>query len=272
MSHKVSIPLIVKTVLWIVLCVLFVLLSTPLRAETGTGLRISKSITFSDKTTIDKTMRDEQLKQTEADIMAPLEMQGFRAESTVMALRIENASYYAGDSISIYDASTDLISDFNDDGFYHRFSVTIDADTIYNTAYVYARLYLSYQGGPWNHYATTNNYHISGDSELDVFTIETELADGYAPGYYDVRIELYDADLDVWVFSYGPYDDDSLSGLPLEDSFYDDLYRIAAYPIETEIIVSGHGHGSMSWWLLFIPALISLLRQRVKHDNTVRCC
>lgn len=267
MSHKISIKLIVKTVLWIVLCVLFVLLSSPLRAETGTALRISKSITFSGKATIDKTMRDEQLKEAEADIMAPLEEVGFRAESTVMALHIENAGYYPADGISIYDASVDLISDFNDDGFYHRFSVTIDADTIYDTAHVYARLYLSYQGGPWNHYATTNTYHISGDSELDVFTIETELADGYAPGYYDVRIELYDADRDVWLFSYGPYDDGSLNALPLEDSFYDDRYNTAAYyPPETQVIVSGHGHGSMSWWLFVIPALIALLRQRVKHN------
>jgi len=145
--------------------------------------------------------------------------------------------------------------------------VLIDVDTVFDTAYIYAKLYLSYEGGPWNFLAASDNHHIHFDSELDSFIIETELADGYPPGYYDVRIEIYDADFDEWLLSYGPYDDASLSALPLEDSYYDDNDTVVIYPVETEIIIAGHG-GSMSW-LLMVPALIAVTRQFGSYTNKI---
>lgn len=261
MTLKLTTPLAAKIILWIVLWVLLALFAAPLMAATDSTSRISRSISFSSNSTIDKTVRDEQLKQVQSDIMAPLLTQGYRPEATTMALQIESTRYISTADIYIYDASTYLITDFNNDGFYHRFSVVIDADTTGNTAYVYARLYLSYEGGPWNHYATSDAYTIYADSEHDAFTIETELADGFIPGYYDIRIELYDADTDAWLFSYGPYDDASLSALPLQDSFFDDSARTAYYPPETEVVVVGHGHGSMSFWLLLVPVLMTLGRR-----------
>jgi len=268
MQIKLTQQLLIKIILWLALWIFIGMLSAPLMAETTEGTRSSKSISYSSETAIDKATRDEQLKQTDADIMPSLLTQGFRPESTATALHVATASYYVSDSFSIYDASTYLISDLNGDGFYHRFSVAIDADTVFDSARVYAMLYLSYEGGPWNHYATSNSYRINGDSDVDIFTIETELADGFAPGYYDVRIELYDADLDTWLFSYGPYDDTSLSALPLEDSYYDDPYSTAAYPIETEVIVAGHGNGAMSWWLIVLPVLMLTLRLSARQKST----
>lgn len=232
--------------------------SAVLAAETSETRR-SKSISFSSSAELDLVAKDTLLQQADTDIMAPLNEQGFRVESTVMALHIVTNDVNHHADITLYDASTELISDFNYDGFYHRFSITIDLDTIYDTAYVYTKLYLSYEGGPWQHYATSENYLIHGDSELDSFIIETELADGYPPGYYDVRIEVYDADYNAWLLSYGPYDDSSLSVLPLEDSYYDN--NSAYYPVETEIVVAGHGHGSMGWLLLIIPALLVMSRR-----------
>ena len=267
MQIKLTQQLIIKIILWFALWIFIGMLSAPLMAETTDGTSSSKSISFSSETEIDKATRDAQLEQTNVDIIPALQTQGFRAESTAMALGVATASYYVSDSISIYDAATYLISDFNGDGFYHRFSVVIDADTAYDTARVYAMLYLSYEGGPWNHYATSNSYRINGDSELDVFTIETELADGFVPGYYDVRIELYDADFDTWLVSYGPYDDASLSALPLEDSFYDERYSTVAYPVETQVIVTGQGNGAMSWWLIVFPVLLFPLRRLARDDD-----
>ena len=150
-----------------------------------------------------------------------------------------------------------MISDLDDDGYYHRFSVAIDADTVYSTSWVYAQLYLSYEGGPWNHYATSSDFHIHGDSAADVFVIETELAEGFPAGYYDIRIELYDANSGEWLQSYGPYDDASLSALPLEDSVYDDYYISG---VTTEVIVAGHG--GVSIWLLVMFGLFGLVRWR----------
>lgn len=261
MSFKITTETVAKIILWFVFWSLLIMLSAPLMAATTSDTRTSKSISFSNSEQIDQSVKDELLAKTELDVEPVLIKQGFRAESLLKAINIESINYNHIVDIILYDASTELISDFNDDGFYHRFSVSIDADTIYETSYVYAELYLSYEGGPWNHYSSSDAYHIHGDSELDIFTIETELADGFSPGYYDIRIELYDADSDELLLSYGPYDDASLSALPLEDSYYDDLYREVAYPVETEVIVAGHGHGSMSWWLLMTPLILAISRR-----------
>ena len=228
-----------------------------------TATRSSTSISIPRSSNLDKASRDEKLKNGDTEIMPALVKEGGRIESNTASVKKSNTEQFnistASHDFTLYDASTELISDFNYDGFYHRFSVTFDADTIYDIAYVYAKIYLSYEGGPWNHYATSDDYHIYLDSEDDTMTIETELADGFSPGYYDIRIELYDADHNEWILSYGPYDDASLSALPLEDSYYDDLDYVGDGHI-TEVTVSGHGHGAMGWLLLLIPALITVVR------------
>jgi hypothetical protein len=256
MSFKTATQRVIKFILWGLLASL----SVPLMAAASEDSRSSRSISFTKKTELDQAAKDSQLNQADTDMMAALNKEGFRVESSLTAALAISSDYGSTGDIIIYDASTELISDFNDDGFYHRFSVTIDADTVYDSSYIYARLYLSFEGGPWNHYATSDNYYIYGDSELDAFVIETELADGFPPGYYDVRIELYDADSDDWLLSYGPYDDASLSALPLEDSYFDDQYPVAVYPVETQLVVAGHG-GSASWWLLLLPVVISVARR-----------
>ena len=270
MPFKITTQLVIKIILWILFWGLLASLSAPLMAATDGGGRTSKSISFTKSSDLEREVKDMQLKQVDADIMGALNQEGFRMESTmkstIAAAHIFDSSYVAHNDVTIYDASTELISDFNGDGFYHRFSVSIDADTVYDTSYIYARLYLSFEGGPWNHYATSDNYHIHGDSELDIFVIETELADGFPVGYYDVRIELYDADIDEWLLSYGPYDDASLSSLPLEDSYYDDQMSVISYPVETQVVVAGHG-GSMSWGLILLPAVIRFFRRRDLGDE-----
>jgi hypothetical protein len=260
MSLKITTEVISKIILWTAFWALLVLLSQPLIASEANDTRISKSISFSKITEPGKATKDVLLKQADADIMMPLDKQGFRMESTAKAALIVTSSEIHSADFILYDASTELISDFNNDGFYHRFNVLIDVDTVFDTAYIYAKLYLSYEGGPWNHYVSSDNYHIHGDSELDSFIIETELADGFPPGYYDVRIEVYDADYDEWLLSYGPYDDASLSALPLEDSYYDDIEIVYSYPHETQIVIADHG-GSISWWLFVVPALIAVSRR-----------
>jgi hypothetical protein len=251
MSLKPTTQLISWLVIWIAL----VLLSSPLMAE-ETDQRSSKSISFEVNDGLDEITKDEQLKQADADVMTPLIKDGYRSESTVVGVHIESAG--AGD-VYVYDASAELISDLNYDGFYHRFSIALDVDTVYDTSTVYAKLYLSLEGGPWNHYATSENYHIYGNSESDIFVIETELGDGFPPGYYDIKVDLYDAYTGQWLANYGPYEDASLSALPLEDSYYDDSYDGGIYPIETEIVVSRHA-GSVNWVLLLIPLVIAVRR------------
>ena len=240
----------------------------PVQAE-DTATRTAKSITYAAKAGLDETARKTELDMTETESMDALVQQGYRSESVPAAVHVDNISYHYGGDITIYDALTTLISDFDDDGFYHRFSVAIDADTIYSTSWVYVKLYLSYEGGPWNYYASSDDFHIHGDSELDIHVVETELAEGFPAGYYDILIELYDAEYGDLLHSYGPYDDGSLSALPLEDSVYDSDYYSAG--ITTEVVVSGHG--GISLWILaaFTVAGIFRLTREIRRKRAMNC-
>ncbi len=231
-------------------------ISMSLQAEETTPARTSKSISYSSEVELDEAARKAELDKADIEVLDALVKEGFRPESAPVGVTVDIISYHYGGDISIYDASTTLISDFDDDGFYHRFSVGIDADTVSSTSWVYAELYLSYEGGPWNYYASSDEFHIHGDSELDIYVVETELAEGFPAGYYDIRIELYDAEYGDWLLSYGPYDDASLSALPLEDSVYDDVYYSSGYT--TEVVVAGHG--GIDLWLIAAFSLVGLLR------------
>ncbi len=232
-------------------------LSMTLQAEEITSTRASKSISYAGKVELDEAVRKTELDKADVEVLDTLVKEGFRPESLPVGVEVDYTSYHYDGDITIYDASTTLISDFDHDGFYHRFRVAIDADTVYSTSWVYAKLYLSYEGGPWNYYATSGDFHIHGDSELDIYVVETELAEGFPAGYYDVHIDLYDAEYGDWLLSYGPYDDESLSALPLEDSVYDDHYYSTG--ITTEVIVAGHG--GISLWLLAVFAALGVFRK-----------
>lgn len=248
----------IKTISLKTSAMLIGIITLPSMAMATDDTTSTRSISYSTNTVTDKSKKDFLLKQSEIKLITPMLKQGYRTESGKTTDPIKNsASNYASD-FSIYNVSTELISDFDYDNFYHRFSITIDADTVYESAAVYAKLYLSYEGGPWNYYASSDTYHIYAESGLDAFIIETELADGFSAGYYDVRIELYDADYNQWILSYGPYDDSSISSLPLEDSFKDSHFIDATYPVETEVIIAGSG--SMNFWLLAVATLLLITR------------
>ncbi|MDH3715664.1 MAG: choice-of-anchor H family protein [Gammaproteobacteria bacterium] len=118
---------------------------------------------------------------------------------------------------SIYDAYVDFLQDDDADGFHHRFAVNFDADTSHFSADVYARLYLSYQGGAYYHYYTTATFTIDGSASDDDYEVTTTLTSGYPTGYYDVAIDLYEAGSHQLVASSDAYHDTDLATLPLED-------------------------------------------------------
>lgn len=231
-------------------------------SQTTDTTTVSRSISYSQTDTLDKATKNTQLKQSDVIQSKTMSTEGARMESTSISV-VDNTSYTTNPDFSIYNATSELIDDLDADGFYHRFSVTIDADTLYTTSYVYAKLYLSYEGGPWTHYSTSDAYHINSDSEHDSFVIETELADGFPAGYYDIRIELYHGDTNEWLLSYGPYDDSSLSALPLEDSYRDDYNTTVIFPVEAEVVVSASG--STGALLSALPLLLISLRKLKKQ-------
>ena len=105
---------------------------------------------------------------------------------------VELYVWVRGKNIWFYDAWVDLYADVDNDGYYSGIDLTFDADTIYSVAEVYAVVYLSYELGPWNEYAVTEDFTILGSSGTDEYFIETDLVAGYPTGDYDILIELFD--------------------------------------------------------------------------------
>jgi len=94
----------------------------------------------------------------------------------------------------IYEADVQLISDLDGDGFHHAINVFFDVDVSTDSATVYAKLYLSREGEPWSQYFTTDLFTIHGDDYSDAYEVETELMEGYPPGYYALLVEIYSLD------------------------------------------------------------------------------
>lgn len=164
-----------------------------------------------------------------------------------------------------YDADLILFSDFDHDGYFYGLDLAFDVDTNFVSAEVYAVLYLSLAGGPWNEYAETANFNIYGASADDEYVVVSELVSGYPTGDYDILIELFDTFDGAFVASFGPADTSQLSFLPLEDIGRDT-------PIQPPIVVvNGGGGGSVGWLtllLLLATTVVARNSYRVSRDNT----
>ena len=169
----------------------------------------------------------------------------------------------------IYDADVQLFNDDDRDGFFHGIDLLFDADTIYSAAEVYAVVYLSLDFGPWNEYGITEDFWIFGASGTDEYVLVTELMSGYPTGDYDLLIELFDADDNFFLTSFGPDETSALSFLPLEDFNRD-------APIDDiPIAVSHGGGGAADTWTIGILLLLLVVRAarkiwRHRNDALVR--
>lgn len=179
---------------------------------------------------------------------------------------------YLGTSFDFwfYTADVQLFSDVDNDGYFYGIDLLFDVDTIYDFADVYAVVYLSFEGGPWNEYAVTEDFEINASSGSDEYVLVTELMAGYPTGSYDLLIELFDVYDGAFLASFGPDDSSALGFLPLED-----INRDA--PVEeVRIVVSqGGGGGAIDAWLMAFLILILLGTAgrkiwRHRHDQLLR--
>ena len=164
----------------------------------------------------------------------------------------------ASDDFWIFYADVVLFADDDNDGYFYGIDVLFDADTIYEVADVYAVLYLSFEGGPWNEYAVTETFSIHGATSDDEFVVVTELRSGYPTGSYDLLIEIYDTFDGAFVAEMGPEHNSDLGFLPLEDFNRDD-------PRRGDDHHHHHGGGPVDWpfaVLLGLIAAASRLRRR----------
>jgi hypothetical protein len=164
----------------------------------------------------------------------------------------------ASDDFWIFYADVVLFADDDNDGYFYGIDVLFDADTIYEVADVYAVLYLSFEGGPWNEYAVTETFSIHGATSDDEFVVVTELRSGYPTGSYDLLIEIYDTFDGAFVAEMGPEHNSDLGFLPLEDFNRDD-------PRRGDDHHHHHGGGPVDWpfaVLLGLVGAVARLRRR----------
>ncbi len=168
-----------------------------------------------------------------------------RVSVTAKAFSSTKSAY--GDTY-VYDATTDLFSDYDNDGHFHRLRVRFDADTLFTSSVVYAEIYVSADGKAWELLYTTKDFTVFGSDPNDDYEVETDLVSGYSTGQYDVLIELHDAADGTLLDEYGPNESPKFSLLPLEDSGRDGVVED-----------SGHhgGGGAVSW--LMLPGLLGAL-------------
>jgi len=179
------------------------------------------------------------------DIFQALALDGKRSAPSTKQFAAYDFWFYTADVV--------LFNDDDFDGYYWGVDLLFDVDTLYDVAEVYAVVYLSYEGGPWNETAVTESFSIFGASGEDEYVLVTELMSGYPTGDYDILIELFDAYDGEFLASFGPDDTSELSLLPLEDANRDD--PISDTPV---VIVHQGGGGAFSWWTISMMLLLLL--------------
>ncbi|MBE1298481.1 MAG: hypothetical protein GJ680_01030 [Alteromonadaceae bacterium] len=163
----------------------------------------------------------------------------------------------------IYDATLRFIEDWDHDGYFYRFELGFDVDTVYSHGDVYARLYLG-DGHTFREYHTTSVFHIDTTDSDDKFFVDTELLAGFPSHDYDIMIELYDAYNDHLVAVYDHTSDGDLSYNPLES--YD--YEAYVVPSTGGTVTVSRERGGSSGWLMFGLGLLSLVMRNIRISKS----
>ena len=149
-----------------------------------------------------------------------------------------------------FDAGSTLLADRDGDGFHREFRVRFDADVVSGDAFVFARLYLRRVGDrDWLLYHETDDFQIFADDGDDDYFVTSTLDDGWPTGDYDVLIDLYESGFSGIVATIGPFDDDALALLPLEEAGLDLPIELPGYSIRdvsTTLIIDDDGDGHYS--------------------------
>ncbi|MEO1037089.1 MAG: choice-of-anchor H family protein [Pseudomonadota bacterium] len=156
----------------------------------------------------------------------------------------------------IFEAFVNIFFDEDLDGFFTRVELDFDAETVFTEADVFAVIYLSLEGGPWNEVVETDVFRIFGAGEGDEYFVDIDLLTGYPSGSYDILIELYDTFDGQLVAEFGPNDSLELFDLPLEDQLRDEV--IVGGPT---VFVSEGGGGALGGAALLALGVLALRRR-----------
>ena len=162
------------------------------------------------------------------------------ARSKTTRPAISAAISHRSEFFYIYDATSQLRRDRDEDGYHSEFQIRFDADSEIGDALVYARLYMRRVGEvDWELYHTTDDFWIYGQTDDDEYYVTTTLDDGFATSEYDILIDLYEVGHAGIIATIDAEDDADLFDLPLEE-----------VGLDAPIAIPGYGIGAVSTTLL----------------------
>jgi hypothetical protein len=135
-------------------------------------------------------------------------------EETGLDLPIELPGY------DIEGVTTTLLIDDDDDGHYSKFRIDFDPDADFDGTFVYAEVWVRAQAGEWIQEHVSDDFLVDASGDDDVYSLTADWISGYPTAFYDVQIDLRDADTGALVASAGS-ERDELSRIPLEDQARD---------------------------------------------------
>lgn len=247
----VKINRINRTMLTVALCSLMLIGAAAAMAEESTRLTVTTQGLKSDVDNGRGVTTHDEYAALRASVTGDLKTRrADRAKTSSAESQTPNTDFW------FYTADVELFSDQDNDGYYYGIDLLFDADTVYAVADVYAVVYLSQNGGPWEEYAVTDTFTLYGATSDDEYVIVTELVSGYPTDSYDILIELYDTFDGSFVADIGPADTSELAYLPLEDADRD-----APIVQGTTVIVRDSGGGSLGW-LMLLGLVLAAARRR----------
>lgn len=184
-------------------------------------------------------------------------------EETGLDLPIELPGY------SIRDVTTSLLIDDDGDGHYSKFRVDFDPDADFDGTFVYAEVWVRGQGGEWIQEHVSDDFLVDASGDADVYSLTADWISGYPTAFYDVQIDLRDADTGALVASAGS-ERPELSRIPLEDQARDT--RVSPPPPDGGgggTHSHEHGGGAMGGWFVF-GLLLLLVWGRLKPASRTR--
>ena len=158
-----------------------------------------------------------------------------------------------------------LHNDNDRDEYFTGFSLSLDADTQYPSADVYAIIDIQPVGGIRERLHSTRDFTLYGNSISDEYRIEIDLVNNFPSDYYDLYVELRDAYDGRLLDRVDAYDFSNLSALPLEaeDLDYDALvHDLQPTPPNDDIRVVEYAGSSGLALLLSLVSVMGLRSDR----------
>lgn len=167
------------------------------------------------------------------------------------------------DEAWISGIGTLLYQDYDKDGYFAGFGLSIDADTPYDYSEVYATIDVLTSDTDRQRLHTTANFTIHGNSLADEYRVDIELLRNFPAGHYDIVVNLVNAYGGHVIDSVSAYDFSNLSNLPLEST---DLNSAPNLP-DTTISITHNADirvaeyaGATGLWMLALLVVIRLIR------------